>query len=129
MNKELVELQIGCKSTCVIIFDFYYKDLGRSVIMNASIGNEYLFGRKTKNPIFREKLDMLSVDGNTTYFVIRNIDKLSIDMQNRYVGLVKDREFLGYDLPKNVVIVFTVEDIESLKKVSKELYHLSALCF
>ena len=37
--------------------------------------------------------------------------------------MVKDREFMGYNLPDNVIIVFTVETESDIKKVSKELYY------
>lgn len=129
MNKDLIDLQKGCKSTCAIILDAPSKSLGPAIIMNAAIENEYLFSGRRNNPIFKEKLDMLSNGENITYFIIRNIDKLSIDMQNRYIALVKDREFLGYNLPTNVIIVFTVENELNLRNLSSELYHLSSVCF
>lgn len=128
MQKELIELQVGIPATCVIILDALYKEIGQSVSMNASVSDEYLFAGKTGNPFFREKLDMLASNGKPTYFILRNIDNLNVDMQNRYLGLVKDREFFGYELPDNVVVAFTVSNKENLKKFSKELYHFSVVC-
>ena len=122
MNKDLIELQRNC-NVGVIILDDLYKDLGQVLVMDSNIENEYLFQRQG-NPIFKEKLDNLSRNGNLTYFVIRNIDEISKENQDRYISLVKDREFTGYNIRDNVIIVFTVKDIDSLKNISNELYHL-----
>ena len=129
MNKELIELQRECNATCVVIPDEKCRELGQTLIMNASIKNEFLFAAPSNNPIFREKLDNLSQNGNLTYFVIRKIDELTEENQNRYISLVKDREFEGYNLPSNVIIVFTVEDRDGLKKISSELYHFCVVAF
>lgn len=126
MNKELIELQRGSNATCVVILDENSRDLGQTLIMDANIQDKYLFG---SNPIFKNKLDRLSSKGILTYFVIRGIDELSSDMQNRYIGLVKDREFNGYNIPKNVIIVFTVKTRDNLKKISKELYQFCVVAF
>ena len=129
MNKELIQLQRGCSATCVVIKEENYKELGQAVLMDARIKDEFLFASSLGNPIFREKLDSVSSNGNLTYFIIRGIDEITEDMQNRYIGLVKDREFNGYNLPNNVIIVFTVKDREGLKKISKDLYHFCVVAF
>lgn len=129
MNKELIELQKNCNATCVVIPEDKYQELGQAVIMDANISDEYLLARPYFNPIFKDKLDYISSSGNLTYFIIKRIDKLTEEMQNRYVGLVKDREFGGYHLPQNVIIVFTVKDREGLQKISKELYHFCVVAF
>lgn len=129
MNKELIELQRGSKATCVIILDDNYRDLGTTLIMNASISDKYLFKKAYFNTIFKDKIEELSSNDNLIYFVIRGIDEISIDMQNRYIGLVKDREFNGYNLPDNVIIVFTVKSRDVLKNISKELYHFCVVAF
>lgn len=128
MNKELIELQRGSKATCVVILEEHCKELGQSLVMDAKINDGHLFA-PLGNPIFKEKLDTLSSNGNLTYFVIRGISEINEDMQNRYVGLVKDREFNGYNLPNNVILVFTVKTIEELQKISKELYHFCVVAF
>lgn len=126
MNKELIELQRGIKSVCVIVPDSEYDKLGQTLYMDASMNDAYLFG---KEPIFKEKMNTLADTKNTAYFVIRNIDSLNEEEQNKYVGLVKDREMSGYNIPDNIIIVFTVKDREGLKKISKELYHFSVVAF
>lgn len=128
MNKELIELQRS-SNVCVVIIDDNYKEIGQALVMDASINDGHLFARPYNNPIFKEQLDNISSNGKLTYFIIRNIDELTDDMQNRYVGLVKDREFNGYNLPDNVIIVFTVKNRDGLKKISKELYHFCVVAF
>ncbi|MGN0973676.1 MAG: hypothetical protein ACI4OT_02910 [Bacilli bacterium] len=129
MNKQLVELQRGCKATCVVILEEQCKYLEKGIAMEAKIGDDYLFARPYGNPIFREKLDRLSKEQSLVYFVINRINEINEDMQNRYIGLVKDREFGGYNLADNVIIVLTIGKKEDLKKISKELYHFCVVAF
>ena len=82
-----------------------------------------MFGVSLGHPIFKEKLEKVSKENEISYLIISNIDKVNEDKQNRFIGLVKDREFMGYNLPDNVIIVFTVETESDIKKVSKELYY------
>ena len=82
-----------------------------------------MFGVSLGHPIFKEELEKVSKENEISYLIISNIDKVNEDKQNRFIGLVKDREFMGYNLPDNVIIVFTVETESDIKKVSKELYH------
>lgn len=122
MNKELIELQKGIKATCVVIKEEDIQTLGVGIAFDAKI-NDSLFSGKTGNPFFKEKLDSILRAEDIIYFVIKGIDEISESMQNRYIGLVKDREFNGYKLPDNVIIVFTVKNNEGIKNISKELYH------
>lgn len=122
MNKVLIEMQRGCKATCVVILENDINKLGPGFIMDAKIDNNYLYKRPLGNPIFKEKIDTIE-DNNLIYFVIRGIVELDNESQNRYIGLVKDREFGGYNLLDNVIIVFTVKEKEELEKISNELYH------
>lgn len=129
MNKELIEIQRGCTSTAVIILDKYIQTLEYALTMDANIGDEYLFATPFGDPIFKKQLDNLSKKANIVYFVIRGISKTDEQLQNRYIGLVKDREFSGYNLPNNVIIVFTINEKDELKKISKELYHFCVVAF
>ena len=123
MIKELIDLQRGCKATCVVIKHSDANQLGNILYMNGDIKDVWLFGTKMGNPIFKEKIEIVSKRGEIGYFVITNFDSLSIDEQNRYVSLIKDRELHGYTLPDNIIIVLTVENKEGLKKISPEIYH------
>lgn len=127
MIKELIDLQRNSKATCAFIKTEDALKLIPAVTMKASISDKYLFtGAK---PIFADKMEEKSKLSEICYFVIVGVDELSISDQNRYVGLVKDREMNGYNLPSNCVIVFTVKDKTSLKKISKELYHFAVVAF
>ena len=123
MNKEIIDLQRGSKATCVVIKDSDSSNLENAVFMNANIKDSWLFGAKRGNPIFKEKLDIVSKSGEIGYFIITNFDSLSVDDQYKYVSLIKDREFLGYTLPDNIIIILTVKDAESLKTISSDIYH------
>ena len=123
MNKELIDLQRGSKATCVVIKNSDSNKLENSVFMDSRISDSLLFGAKMGNPIFKEKVDNISKKDELGYFVITNFDSLPIDEQNKYVSLIKDREFLGYILPDNIIIVLTVENEEGLKNISSDIYH------
>lgn len=123
MNKELIELQRGSKATCVVVKNSDLNKLGNAVHMDSRINDSWLFGAKIGNPIIKEKVDIVSKNGEIGYFVITNFDSLSVDEQNKYVPIIKDRELLGYTLPDNIIIVLSIENKESLKNISSEIYH------
>lgn len=127
MIKDLIDLQRNSKATCVIVRDDEYNRLPLIVSMKASVSDNFLLtGNK---PPFADKIDAKSKSGEICYFVITGIEEISIEQQNRYVGLVKDRELNGYYLPDNCIVVFTVKDRQSLKNVSPELYHFAVVAF
>ena len=121
MNKDLIDLQRNSKATCVIIKTEEYNKLSPVVSMKASVSNKFLLSGD--KPPFADKINEKSANSSICYFVITDIDEVSIDMQNRFEGLVKDRELKGYTLPDNCIIVFTVKDKFSLKNISTNLYH------
>ncbi|MBR4350704.1 MAG: hypothetical protein IKP98_00540 [Bacilli bacterium] len=123
MNKELIELQRGSKATCVVVKNSDLNKLGNAVHMDSRINDSWLFGAKMGNPIIKEKVDIVSKNGEIGYFVVTNFDSLSVDEQNKYVPIIKDRELLGYTLPDNIIIVLSIENKESLKNISSEIYH------
>lgn len=127
MNKILIDSQRNSNATCVIVKDGDQKELEPRVVMKANVSDKFLF--LGKRPPFADKIDEVSQLGKICYFVITGLDEVSIERQNRFVGLVKDREFEGYDIPKNCIIVFTVKDNLSLKNVSPQLNHFSVVAF
>ncbi len=127
MIKELVDLQRKSKATCAVIPTSQYNELLPSVVMKADVSDKFLLSGK--KPPFADKLEIKSSLGELYYFIIAGIDTIPRDAQNRYVGLVKDREFNGYTLPENAIVVFTVKDKKSLTKMSPELYHFAVVAF
>ncbi len=120
INKELIELQKGCLATCVVIKNEDCKELDSKIIINANSNDSELL------TIFKEKI--LNKE-ELNYFIISEIDKLNESLQNKYYQIVKDREFYGYKLPKDMIIVLTVKDKEGLKKIIQELYHFCVVAF
>lgn len=121
INKELVELQKGCKSICAIIETRDIKELDSNIVINSNCEDVELF--KT----FKEKIS--KADNKFEYLVIKEIDKSENDKQNRIYQIVKDREYNGISLPEDVIIALTVENKEGLNKISSELYHLCVVAF
>lgn len=120
INKELIELQKGCNSTCVIIQNEDIKELETQIIIDSNCNFNDLL------TIFKENI----VSGkNIEYFVIKEIDKINVNEQDKYYHIVKDREFCGYKLPEEMIIVLTVANKENLKNISQELYHLCVVAF
>lgn len=127
MIKELIDLQRNSKATCAFIKTEDVPQLSPTLTMKANVSDRFLLtGDK---PPFADKIELKSKTNEICYFVITEIDELSVEDQNRYVGLVKDREMNGYYLPNNCIIVFTVKDRVGLKKVSQELYHFAVVAF
>lgn len=121
MNLNLIELQRNAKATCVVVENEKFKELKSYVSMKADVSDKFLFGGNV--PPFKEKVEKLAKANKIAYFVITNLDEVPAEVQNRFVGLVKDREFEGYILPDNVIVVFTVKGKETLKKISHELWN------
>lgn len=128
IKRELIRLQKGCRASCAIILNEDSKELENAFIMNANTSDVDLYGIHLGKPFFQDELDKKREE-EISYLVISEIDKIDSNMQNRYVGLVKDREFMGYKLPENLIVVFTISDKENLKKISSELYHFCVVTF
>ena len=127
MIKDLIDLQRNSKATCAIIKTDEYNNLSPIISMKATVSDKFLLSNKL--PSFAEKLDEKCAKNKICYFIITEIDKISIDEQDRFVGLVKDRELNGYNLPDNCIIVFTVKDKNSLKNISPKIYHFAVVAF
>ena len=123
MKKDLIELQFECPATCIVILDKDYQELGPTIFMEGNMSDANLYACRYENPIFKEKLEKMANEYEKVYFVIRHIEKIEKEEQNRYITLVKDREFFGYQIPSNVLLVFTVEQENDIKKITPELYH------
>ena len=127
MIKELIDLERNSKATCVIIKTEEVQELTHAITMKANVSDKFLLA--SDKPPFADKIDNKSKLSEICYFVIIDIDEISISEQNRYVGLVKDREMNGYYLPDNVIVIFTVKNRAGLKKVSEDLYRFAVVAF
>lgn len=121
INKELIELQKGCKATCVVIQNEDIQKLDSMVLISSNCEDNELL------KIFKEKIS--KTDEGFEFLVIEKIDKIELDKQDRFYQIVKDREFNGILLPEDVVIVLTVENKDKLKNISSDLYNLCVVAF
>ena len=121
INKDLIELQKGCKATCVVIQNEDIQKLDSMVLISSNCEDNELL------KIFKEKIS--KTDERFEFLVIEKIDKLELDKQDRFYQIVKDREFNGILLPEDVVIVLTVENKDKLKNISSDLYNLCVVAF
>ena len=119
IDKELIDIQKGCKATCVVIKNDDIKELGSKILVSSKYNINDLI------KIFKENIYSKKYD----YFVIEEIDKINSDEQDKYYQIIKDREFGGYSLPEEMVIVLTVESKENLKNISQNLYNLCVIAF
>ena len=119
INKELIELQKGSIATCVVILDEDSKELDSKLAINSD-SNDIEILTAFKDISNKEDL---------SYFVVNNIDKLDESSQNKYYQIVKDREFYGHKLPKDMIIVLTVNVRDGLKNIEQELYHFCVVAF
>ena len=121
IKKELIELQKGCKATCVIV-PTAQEELVAQVTISADASDSELCEAI-------KKCRANSFEDNTQYFEIKGIDEVEKDMQEKYSGFIKDRTFLTYELPHNTVIILTVESKQTLKKIIPELYRFCVIAF
>lgn len=125
MNRELIDLERNSNATCVIVKTGEYRSLTPAVAIDADTPDKYLpAGEK---PFFADMVDLKCKINKNCYFTIVDIDRATIEEQNRFVSLVKDRELYGYNLPKNCTIVLTVRNEDLLKNISPDLYHFSVI--
>lgn len=119
---DLLKAQKGIKAIGIIVLNSDVQKLSDLCNVNAELSDLELFGVSLGQPIFKEELEKFSKENEVSYLAISNISKVDKDKQNRFIGLVKDREFMGYNLPDNVIILFTVETENDIKNISSELY-------
>lgn len=126
MLKELIDLQRNSAGTCAVILTDEHRKLKPSVAMSANVSDKFL---NASIPPFAKTLDNASLKNDICYFVITDIDQVSTQQQERFVSIVKDREYNGYYLPKNCIVVFTVNSKLNLPKISPMLYHFMVVAF
>lgn len=129
IDQELIEEQLGCNSTCVVILQEDVNTLKNSYNVKVDESNSNIILGELNKEDLKINLDKLVKENDITYLVIEEIDKIDEIKQEKYIGLIKDREFRGYNIPDNVIIVITIKNKDSLKKISPELYHFCVVAF
>ena len=119
INRDLIELQKKCNSTCVVIQNEDIKELESYILVSLNYNTNDLI------KIFKENISSEKYD----YLVIEKIVKISSNEQDEYYQIIKDREFCGYKLPEDMIIVLTVKNKETLKNISQKIYNLCVIAF
>ena len=120
INKDLIELQEGCKATCVVILDEEINKLDYKIVISSKSSDSELYVKLKENVFDNEKIH---------YLIVKDIDEINENEQDKYYQMVKDRELYGHKLPENIIIVLTVKNRESLKRISQELYKFCVVAF
>lgn len=120
MNKDLIDLQKGCKSTCAVVSSESCDKLENSLSVDSRISYSDLNNFIKTNVVNNNDLD---------YFIVKGIDEIDSENQEKFTGLVKDRIIFNNKIPDNLIIVLTVESKDSLNKISKELYKFCVIAF
>ena len=123
MNWLGVEIAKGVSLGGIVVLNSEYKELGCVLEMRAEIRDSLLY-KSYEKPVFADKLNELASGNDYVFLTISNIQNLSEKEQNKYETLLKDRNFYGYTLPANVVVTFTIDSRDDLKKISQKLYSL-----
>jgi len=114
INMDLIELQKGCKATCVVIQNDNIEELESKIVLDSNCTDVELYK---------------SFDEECKFWVIKGIDSIDANKQDRFYQIVKDREFNGKILKDEVIIVLTVEGKDKLKNILPELYNLCVVAF
>ena len=123
MDKVLIEMQKGCKATCVVILQEDVKDIKDSYNVKVDESDSNMLLGELNRENLENNLEPLAKQNNMAYLVIEDIDKIDEKKQEKYIEIVKDREFRGYKIPENVIIIFTVQNKENIQKIAPKLYH------
>lgn len=129
LDQELIQGELGCNSTCVVILQEDVKLLKNVYNVKADNSNSNMILGELNKENLKNNLDKLTEENNIAYLIIEEIDKLDSKQQEKYINIIKNREFRGYYLPKNVIIALTIKSKENLSKISSELYHFCVVAF
>lgn len=123
MNKDLIDLCRNTNALCAIIIKNESDKLQSNKAIKINLHNEecLLFDE----PMALYKIKQKSTKNDYIYLILDNLDLASVNLQEKLLHLVKDREICGQYLPSNCIIVFTVNNKRKLVDVIPELYNLS----
>lgn len=121
LKNKLKRLEFFIKdNNSPMLVDFLDKDFfTNNVEINANISEEELYGKENNKPIWLEKLEEYK-NAERAYLIISDITKITINQQEKFIPIIKNRSFDTYRLPKNtIIIVYDKEYNRNL--INKEL--------
>lgn len=132
MNKEKLEilkdyLKLG---EFPILIEDTYKDIFKNSILLANDCkiedlNGHYEGVDFCPPDWYTKL-LEQAKKTRPVLMIRNVNKIDINGQTKFIEILKYKKISTFDLPKNTLIVLTVTDLDS-NKLNEEVVSLVAI--
>ncbi|MBQ4558690.1 MAG: hypothetical protein IJA61_04890 [Clostridia bacterium] len=120
MNIDLINLQKGVNAIAAVIKDDEYQQLGKSISISAKDALSAI-GSLATDYSLKAKLEIFTKNLENSYFVIRNIDKLTKEDQLLLISFIKDRYISGISIPEDLMIVATISNDYSIRLLAPEL--------
>lgn len=116
---ERIEIYEGVFATGILASNKNAETLKNCCVIKAEAKDDFLC--KEGKVVFAEALNKQSQKG-VCYLVVLNIDYASKEEQQKFVELVKDRIFFGFEIPDNCIVVFTCDKKQNYKNIDRQLY-------
>lgn len=128
MNKEkILSLEKILKSgiNTVLIEDIDFEFLCDYVLLDAACDNKELNGHyENIEFVAPEWYKTLMIKKNPV-LIIKEINKLSLEEQTKFVEILKYKKISTFELPKNTIIIVTCKNLKN-HKINEEIYSLVA---
>ena len=125
MKENIIEILNNNKKWPIILKNINETEIANSVVISADISNSELAVLPMENgmevPKWLKELQVKCKIEDNAVLIISNIDKINIQEQEKFYGLLKFKALNGFDLPTNSQIVLTCVDIEKVSTKIKEL--------
>ena len=125
-KKELFLSYIKANVIPVLVDFISSEDLEDSIVLPADINVKELNGRYDGIDFVPPKwLSELLNTSNSRILVIDKIDSITKEEQAKFIELLKYRKISTFELPQNVIIVVTANDINK-NTINEEIFSLVA---
>lgn len=128
MNKEkILSLEKILKSgiNTVLIEDIDFDFLYDYVLLDADCDNKELNGHYENIEFVAPEWYKTLIIKKNPILVIKEINKLSLEEQIKFVEILKYKKISTFELPKNTIIIVTCKNLKNYK-INEEIYSLVA---
>ncbi len=126
-NKKKLFLSYIKANIAPVLVDFISgEDLDDAIILPADINTKELNGHYNGIDFVPPKwFSKILNTGNSRILVIDKIDSITKEEQTKFIELLKYRKISTFELPKNVIIVVTANEINK-NTINEEIFSLVA---